>query len=184
MTLIPTHFYGGSTGLWQVEEWRVICGQPLVPVKRICIQPSIDPIPAGAHWWLRGVVSHERYVNRAERVALRTHWSALGRPEATCAALIPIRKSEAWWLLTQEERREIFEDQSAHIKTGLRLLPAVARRLYQSRDLGEEFDFITWFEFAPCHSQAFDDIVGTMRMSEEWQFVDREVDIRLRLLDD
>ena len=39
----------------------------------------------------------------------------LGRPEATCAALIPIKKSAAWWELTQEERRQIFEDKSHHI---------------------------------------------------------------------
>ena len=32
---------------------------------------------------------------------------------------------------------------------GLDYLPGVARKLYHSRDLGEEFDFLTWFEFEP-----------------------------------
>ena len=75
---------------------------------------------------------------------------ALGRPEATCAALIPIRKSQAWWDLTQEERRQIFEDKSHHIADSLKYLPAIARQLYHCRDLGEPFDFLTWFEYDPA----------------------------------
>jgi chlorite dismutase len=102
-----------------------------------------------------------------------------GRPEATCAALIPITKSAAWWALTQDERRAIFEDRSAHIAAGLRYLPAIARRLHHGRDLGETFDFLTWFEFAPQHAAAFDQLVGVLRDTEEWNYVEREVDIRL-----
>src|ERR687887_423277 len=79
----------------------------------------------------------------------------LGRPEATRAALIPVRKSEAWWELPHDERRAIFEESSHHIAIGLEYLPAVARRLYHSRELGEEFDFLTWFEYAPKHAAAF-----------------------------
>jgi len=48
-----------------------------------------------------------------------------------------------------------------------------------SRDIGEPFDFLTWFEYAPHHSEAFEDLVRTLRNTEEWRFVDREVDIRL-----
>jgi hypothetical protein len=184
MTLTPTHFYGGSTGIWHVEEMGTICGSGLAAVSRIAMQPSIEPIPPGVRWWVRGVASHERYVDRAERDALRRHSPVLGRSGSNCAALIPIRKSDEWWALTQEERREIFEHRSEHIKGGLKLLPAVARRLYHSRELGEEFDFLTWFEFAPCHAHAFNDLVGEMRDSEEWRYVEREVDIRLRLVDD
>ncbi len=55
----------------------------------------------------------------------------------------PIRKSEAWWSLPQDERRANFEERSRHIATGLKYLPAVARRLLHSRDLGEPFDFLT-----------------------------------------
>ncbi|MGH2707091.1 MAG: chlorite dismutase family protein, partial [Actinomycetota bacterium] len=93
--------------------------------------------------------------------------------------LIPIRKSEAWWGLSQDERQAIFEDRSRHIATGLKYLPAVARRLHHSRDLGEPFDFLTWFEFAPADEAAFDELVAVLRATEEWTFVEREVDIRL-----
>jgi hypothetical protein len=58
-------------------------------------------------------------------------------------------------------------------------LPAVARRLHHARDLGEPFDFLTWFEFAPSHAPAFDALLAELRASEEWRFVEREVEIRL-----
>jgi len=95
------------------------------------------------------------------------------------AALIPIRKTAAWWNLTQEERRNIFEEKSHHIAEGIRYLPSVARQLYHSRDIGEPFDFLTWFEYAPQHSEAFEELARTLRKTEEWRYVDREIDIRL-----
>jgi hypothetical protein len=58
-------------------------------------------------------------------------------------------------------------------------LPSVARQLYHSRDIGEPFDFLTWFECAPEHSEAFEELVRTLRKTEEWQLVHREIDIRL-----
>ncbi len=91
--------------------------------------------------------------------------AGLGRPEATCAALIPIRKSEAWWSMAQDERRAVFEDRSRHIALSMKYLPAVARRLHHARDLGEPFDFLTWFEFAPEHAAAFDDLLAELRAS-------------------
>jgi chlorite dismutase len=93
--------------------------------------------------------------------------------------LIPIRKTDAWWALAQDERRAIFEDRSRHIGVGLEYLPAVARRLHHCRDLGEPFDFLTWFEYAPEDAGAFEELVRRLRQTEEWRYVDREIDIRL-----
>ena len=61
----------------------------------------------------------------------------------------------------------------------MRHLPAVARRLHHSRDLGEPFDFLTWFEYASEYARAFEDLVGELRATEEWRYVTREVDVRL-----
>lgn len=130
-------------------------------------------------WTLRGFTSNERYVGREQRRALSERQPALGRPEATRAALIPIRKSAAWWQLAQDERREIFEDRSRHVDIGLDHLPAIARQLHHGRDLGEPFDFLTWFEYAPDHVDAFEALVRRLRETEEWTYVEREVDIRL-----
>lgn len=133
-----------------------------------------------AAWVLRGVTSNTRYANRPEVDALAARQQGLFRPEATRAALIPIRKTEAWWALAQDERRAVFEEQSRHIGIGLEYLPAVARRLHHSRELGgEPFDFLTWFEYAPPDGPAFDGLLRRLRATEEWRCIDREVDIRL-----
>jgi len=84
--------------------------------------------------------------------------------------------------MAQDERRAVLEEQSHHIAIGLRYLPSVARRLHHGRELGEAFDFLTWFEYAPEDSAVFEDLVRSLRATPEWQFVDREVDIRLSLL--
>ncbi len=156
-----------------------VVGDGLAPAERLAVVEGPRTPSASMSWSLTGFTSNERYVERRERAALTAVQQPLGRPVATCAALIPIRKSEAWWELTQDERRNLLEDRSRHIAVGLEYLPAVARRLHHSRDLGEPFDFLTWFEYAPSDAAAFDELVGRLRATEEWSFVDREVDIRL-----
>ena len=109
-----------------------------------------------------------------------------GRPRPPRGELCradPDPESADWWELTQEERRRIFEDQSHHIATGLKYLPEIARQLYHCRDLGEPFDFLTWFEYAPQHASRFEDLVRALRASEEWSYVEREVDIRVTRID-
>ncbi len=128
---------------------------------------------------MRGVTSYQRYTQRNELAALEAKQPQLGRPEATLAALIPITKSAAWWQLAQDERRELFEESSHHIETGLEYLPAVARELHHGRDLGEPFDFLTWFEYAPQDASAFEELVSRLRATPEWGYVEREIDIRL-----
>ncbi len=135
---------------------------------------------AHANWTLRGVTSNTRYTNRSEVNALGAVQAGLRRPLATRAALIPIRKTAAWWDLAQDERRAVFEEQSRHIGIGMEYLPAVARRLHHCRELGEPFDFLTWFEYAPDHATLFEDMVARLRDTKEWTYVDRELDIRLR----
>lgn len=173
-------FVGGNQGPWTVTSVRPWKGETLVTAERLNVHPgNLTTLPDGADWLLRGVTSNQRYVNRGEQASLAAVQQGLGRADSTCAALIPIRKSPAWWGLTQEERREILEERSAHIAVGLRYLPAIARRLHHSRDLGEPFDFLTWFEFSPQDAHAFNDLLAALRATEEWTYVEREVDIRL-----
>ncbi|MGJ5207583.1 chlorite dismutase family protein [Bradyrhizobium sp. HKCCYLR20261] len=174
-------FIGGAEGAWSVVEIRAFRGAPLATVDRLQVR-SGRVAAEHAVWSLSGVTSNMRYTTRTEQGALGSVQAGLGRTEATCAALIPIRKSGAWWDLPQDERRAIFEDQSRHTSIGLRYLPPVARRLHHCRDLEtpEPFDFLTWFEFAPEHERAFDDLLAELRATREWDFVEREVEIRLR----
>ena len=174
-------FIGGDTGEWRVLKTEVIVGQALPAARRLAIisGSEIPPEPQ-AVWVLRGITSNERYVDREERRQIVAKLLDLGRPEATCAALIPIRKNEAWWALTQEERLSIFNEQSHHTKIGLEHFPTLARRLHHCRDLSENepFDFITWFEYMPSEEVTFNNLLAALRATPEWKYVEREVDIR------
>ena len=178
-------FVGGATGAWQVTTLSAVRGEGLPVARYVAVVEGAAPVPepAAAVWVLRGVTSNERYTTRAEHEALAARQPELGRPEATEAALIPVRKADAWWALSQDERRAIFEARSKHIATSLAYLPAVARRLHHGRDLGEPFDFLTWFEYAPGDAAAFEELVDRLRATEEWSYVEREVDIRLTRAD-
>src|SRR3954451_24304352 len=149
-----------------------VVGPPRAAVERVAVIEGSAAVPDAAAWVMRGVTSHARYTTRAEQAALAAVRRPLGRPDATRAALIPVRKSEAWWALAQDERRAILEERSHHIAVGLEYLPAVARRLHHSRELGEPFDFVTWFEYAPENAAAFDELVRRLRKTEEWRYVD------------
>ncbi len=166
--------------MWYVRDARALVGPPLPAVTRVAVYDgAIVPQTAGVRWRLRGTTSHQRYVERAEGDTLRARQARIGRREATRAALIPITKSPEWWELAQDERRAIFEERSQHIASTLKYLPAIARRLHHGRDLGEMFDFLTWFEFAPENEDLFDEMLAMLRKTEEWKYVEREIDIRL-----
>ena len=187
MTVVPARlfdFIGGAEGPWRIDRIGAVTGDSLPVAERLRVAEAgagIAVVGAGTAWQLRGITSNERYVERSEKQQLLARQPLLGRAESRCAALIPIRKNAAWWAMTQDERRAIFEAQSRHIAIGLDYLPAVARRLHHCRDLEapQPFDFLTWFEYAPADAEAFEALVEALRASPEWAFVDREVDLRL-----
>ena len=121
-------FVGGSAGQWNIERLDTVAGSSLAPACRLEIieRPGAARPAADAVWVLRGVTSNERYATAGEHRELAARQEPLGRARATRAALIPIRKSEAWWDLAQDERRRIFEESPHRIATGLEYLPAVA----------------------------------------------------------
>ena len=173
-------FIGGKTGKWRVLSVSSVRGPSLDPVDHVDVRPTDSSLSTdGGAWCLQGQISNLRYATRTELTSLRSSQEALGRAGALRAALIPIKKSAAWWELAQDERRAIFEEQSHHTAVGLKYLPAIARQLYHSRDLAQPFDFLTWFEYAPEFANAFEDLVAKLRSTTEWQYVEREVDIRL-----
>jgi chlorite dismutase len=160
---------------------RAIRGQPLADAQAVSrIEAGSFVTAESAAWILRGVRSHERYQERAEKEALVSIQEELGRRTSQLAVLIPIRKADAWWDLSQDERRAVFEARSHHIELDSKYLPAIARRLYHCREIGEPFDFLTWFEFRKADETAFDELLGRLRKTEEWRYVEREIEIRLR----
>jgi hypothetical protein len=181
MSLALTSYLAGATGLWRIETITPVVGESLPPADRLEIVEAPAESSDNSAWALRGVTSNIRYSTRSELDVLANRQPGLGRPQSTRGALIPIRKADSWWTLAQDERRALLAE--SHITIGLNYLPAVARRLHHSRDLGEPFDFLTWFEYAPKDSGQFEDLVGRLRSTAEWSHVDREVDIRLSLGD-
>ncbi|WP_232824280.1 chlorite dismutase family protein [Blastomonas sp. UPD001] len=167
-------FHAGSRGEWKVVRQTTRIGEALPVPERIGTGATHEP----SLWTLTGFTSNLRYTTPPERQRLDARSAPLGRSEARMAALIPIRKSPAWWAMAQDERRAVYE-RSGHMPIGLGYLPGIARRLYHCRDLGEPFDFLTWFEFEPELEGEFDDLLARLRITEEWRHVDREIDIRL-----
>src|SRR2546430_3829670 len=182
-TRMFTVFRGGHSGAWRVTRFAPVRGAALAPTPSLSVVHSLSialPIlPSPTSWRLAGVASHLRYTERDEKKRLDAVRAEIGRPEATYAALIPIKKSATWWELTQEERRQKFEDRSHHIAASLKYLPAIARQLYHSRDVGEPFDFLTWFEYAPADADAFEGLVRTLSPPADLRYVQRERDMRM-----
>ncbi|PPD28161.1 MAG: chlorite dismutase [Hyphomicrobium sp.] len=177
-------FTAGRTGTWRISSIDAVRGAGLEPAAGLDITdlsatPLVREQGSAPAWVLLGTVSNVRYATRPELTEMRAKQEGLGRPNARRAALIPIKKSAAWWDLAQDERRAIFEETSHHTAIGMEYLPAVARKLFHSRDIGEPFDFLTWFEFAADDAAAFEHMVGRLRATREWTYVEREVDIRL-----
>jgi len=175
-------FVGGNSGAWRVTGSRCLVGDPLPLVSHLHLCPAANVGAVESPVWvLRGITSNERYITASEKQQLVATQEGLSRPQSIRAALIPIRKNAAWWTLSQDDRRAIFEERSHHVKVGLKHLPPVARRLHHCRDLSEAepFDFLTWFEYAASYEAQFDELVADLRASEEWKYVDREIDIRV-----
>jgi chlorite dismutase len=173
-------FVAGDMGAWRIMSMRTVFGTGLSPASHLDFLAAERLTPeTRSAWILLGLVSNVRYLTRPELTALRAKQEPLGRPAARRAALIPIKKTAEWWELAQDERRAIFEEASHHTAVGLEYLPAVARQLFHCRDINEPFDFLTWFEYAPEHADGFESLVSRLRATNEWSYVEREIDLRL-----
>jgi chlorite dismutase len=180
MTNTIFDFIGNTTGEWKVTSMETLKGAPIKTVSHLTKITSNLVQPITGIWTLKGIISNLRYTEKEDKEKLIAVQEDLGRPNATFAAFIPIRKSEAWWNLAQDERRKIMENKSQHTQTGMKYLPAIARKLFHSKDIGEPFDFLTWFEYSPDDADAFEELLVALRKTEEWNYVDREIDIRLK----
>ncbi|WP_249120504.1 hypothetical protein [Plastoroseomonas hellenica] len=89
-------FAAGAAGPWRIERIEAVLGEALPAAARLTMQEGASvPAPPDAVWALRGTTSNPRYTTRAELDALAAVQQGLGRRQATRAALIPIRKTEA-----------------------------------------------------------------------------------------
>jgi hypothetical protein len=159
---------------------------------------EVSSIEPGQLWWrlesggnlavpsapFVGSTQHVVYTGAAERSDLtRVSTGPLG----PCAVLIPIRKSAAWWALAQDERQAMLAGgaRSGHIPIGRPFAARIYRRLYHARYLpGSEWDFLTYFEFPESSTGTFRELLAMLRdpaQNPEWAYVDRELEIWMRL---
>jgi hypothetical protein len=133
MGLTRVSFVAGATGEWRVERVTAVRGEPVPGAAALSRVEGPELVtPPEAVWTLHGVRSNERYVEREEKARLGAIQQGLGRPDSRVAALIPIRKNDAWWDLAQDQRRALFEARSRHIEIGSAYLPAIARHADES----------------------------------------------------
>ena len=157
-------FVAGFEGLWLIEGMTAPAGEPLPPAARLSVVEGAAAETAEGRWVLRGVVAGQGEDARADQLPL-------GRSDARCAALHAVRMAPAWWERAEEDRRAL----SANIEHG----PAISRRIHRARDRDEAFDVLTWFEFAPDLQSELNDVVARLRDSEEWSYVERDVELRM-----
>ncbi len=99
--------------------------------------------------------------------------------------MIPIRKSEEWWKLSQDQRQAYFQKTDTyegHTAVGLRYVDQIFRKLYHSRYLNAvlSYDFLTYFEFKDVYKRNFRTLLSELRDTKEnpeWAFVDRAFEI-------
>ena len=148
-------------------------------------RPSLE---AEAQW--KGSVRHLNYTPATVRAELQKRSTgSYPASETTLAVMIPIRKSEKWWGLAQDERQKYFDKKSGrqnHTALGYDYADRIYRKLYHSRYLESKtplgYDFLTYFEFHEKDGELFKQLLGELRdltMNPEWQFVDFELEIWL-----
>lgn len=141
-------------------------------------RPPVFRVPA--------TIQQLHYTGRDEREDLRVKSSQGSGP---CAVIIPIRKSEAWWAMAQDERQSFFAPSKrgrGHTAIGFPYADRIFRRLYHARYVApvapgnEAWDFVTYFEFASSEEALFRALLAELRdplSNPEWTFVEREMEI-------
>ncbi len=133
-----------------------------------------------------GVAQHSHYTSNQHRELLDgISLPEVAASENTIAVLIPIRKSEEWWSLPQDQRQAYFEKTESwegHTAIGLKFADRIFRRLYHSRYLGMQldYDFLTYFEFEEKYQRDFRALLSQLRdtrLNPEWKFVDKEFEV-------
>jgi hypothetical protein len=167
-------FVAGFEGLWRMEGMTAPRGEPLRPAARLAVVEGAGAQAPASRWTLRGVADHPPGGEGGGNGG-----RALGGPDARCAALVAIRLAPAWWEVTGGDGATVLAQRSRALLGHPGDTPKIARRLHHSRDLGEPFDLLAWFEFHPDEQAAFNDLMARLRATEGWSSVEREVDVRL-----
>ncbi len=149
------------------------------------ISPSEEYVSPSSVIQFYGVTQNLHYTSDAQRQELKRSRAELEPSDQTTAVLIPIRKSEEWWKLAQDQRQAYFQrtdKHEGHTAIGLPYVDRIFRKLYHSRYLNAVlgYDFLTYFEFEDAYAQDFRALLAELRdtaVNPEWSYVNREFEI-------
>ncbi|MCF8721821.1 chlorite dismutase family protein [Nitrospina gracilis] len=131
-----------------------------------------------------GVTSELRYTDAATLERLKQNAPQRGSGfEQPNAVVFPLSKSQAWWGLPLDQRQAYFFQHperfgaahEGHNEIGFRYIQKIFRKLYQSRFIDGESDFVTYFEYADRDREVFTSLLEGLRDTErnpEWKFVE------------
>lgn len=103
--------------------------------------------------------------------------------------VFPLSKTPAWWALTQEKRQNYFFANPAifgkghlgHNEVGFKYINRIYRKLYHSRFIDPEQDFMTYFEYADADAETFNALLSGLRdktLNQEWNYVEEKPIVR------
>ena len=164
------------------QDWSVVRIETPMPIS--LSEESLSPSGSSVIQF-HGVTQHLHYTSDAQRQELERSISELEPSDHTTAVLIPIRKSEEWWKLAQDQRQAYFQKtdtSEGHTAIGLKYVDRVFRKLYHSRYLNAvlDYDFLTYFEFKDVYEKDFRTLLAELRDTRgnpEWTYVNREFEI-------
>lgn len=101
------------------------------------------------------------------------------------AVVFPLSKSPEWWKLTPDKRTDLFfahEDKFGpghlgHNGIGFLYINKIFRKLYHSRFIDPQQDFMTYFEYSDTDRETFNSLLSGLRdtaRNQEWQYVKEE----------
>lgn len=97
---------GDKKPQWRVVSCTAVKGEGLPDAETMTVIEGTDATKSSgaSAWTVHGTTSNVRYTTRPELKELAAVQEGLGRPQATQAALIVIKKNEEWWSLAQGEK--------------------------------------------------------------------------------
>ncbi|QPJ64662.1 MAG: chlorite dismutase family protein [Candidatus Nitrohelix vancouverensis] len=99
------------------------------------------------------------------------------------AVIFPLSKTAEWWAMDEKTRTSYFntnpkafgKDHLGHNGVGFKYIQMIFRKLYHSRDLDPQQDFVTYFEYPDDFEEVFSNLLNGLRdvkTNPEWKFVE------------
>lgn len=130
-----------------------------------------------------GVTQELKYTDTAtlERLKAAAPKRGSGKEQPN-AVIFPLSKSPAWWAMPAEKRKQYFDkhpetfgqENLGHNEVGFLYINKIFRKLYHSRFIDNQQDFMTEFEFSDNDVDTFKNLLHGLedvKKNQEWEFV-------------